>query len=101
MVFDGVLAFAGDDDDVLDAGGHALFNDVLNLRLVDDGEHFFGLRFGGREEASAKAGGREHGLADLLAAACGSISSCGVGRAGRVVGHRLSFCTLQEDGTIL
>ena len=58
MVFDGILAFAGDDDDVLDAGGDAFFGDVLNLGLVHDGEHFFGLRFGGGEEARAEACGR-------------------------------------------
>jgi len=33
MVFDRILALAGDDDDVLDAGGDALFGDVLNLGL--------------------------------------------------------------------
>src|ERR1700720_2394083 len=64
MVFDGILAFTGDDDDVLDAGGDALFSDVLNLRLVPDGEHFFGLRFGSGEEARAEARGREDGFAD-------------------------------------
>jgi len=97
VVFDGIFAFAGDDDDVLDAGGDAFFHDVLNLRLVDNGEHFFRLRFGGREKAGAESGGGEDGLAHLLAAGRG-VSACGVGRAGRIVGHRFSFCTLQEDG---
>ena len=36
MVFDGVLAAAGDDDDVVDAGGDALLDDVLDERLIDD-----------------------------------------------------------------
>lgn len=66
MVFDGIFAFAGDDDDVLDAGSDALFSDVLNLRLVHDGEHFFGLRFGRGEEARAEARGREDGFADAV-----------------------------------
>ncbi len=66
MVFDGILAFAGDDDDVLDAGGDAFFGDVLNLGLVHDGEHFFGLRFGGGEEARTEACGGENSFADAV-----------------------------------
>ena len=100
MIFDGILAFAGDDDDVLDAGGDTLFDDVLNLRLVDDGEHLFRLRLRSGEKARAKAGGREHRLADSVAAIRGAVSSRRVGCDGGVVGHRLSFlytlvfCTL-------
>ena len=94
MVFDGIFAFAGDDDDVLDAGGDALFNDILNLRFVDNGEHLFRLRFGGGEEAGTESSGREHGLAYFLAAARGAAGWGRAGRAGRVVSHRLSFCTL-------
>ena len=94
MVFDGIFAFAGDDDDVLDAGGDALFDDILNLRLVDDSEHFFRLCLGCGQETGAEPSGREHGFAYFLSAACGAAGSCRVGRAGGVVGHRLSFCTL-------
>jgi hypothetical protein len=94
VIFDGILAFAGYDDDVLDAGGDALFNDILNLRLVDDGEHFFRLSFGGGQEARAKAGGRKDRLAYFLATTCGSVGSCRLGRVGRVVVHRVSFCAL-------
>ena len=50
MIFDGVLAATGDDDDVLDARGNALFRDVLNLRLVDNRQHFLGLRFRGGQK---------------------------------------------------
>src|SRR6267154_533403 len=64
MIFDGTLAAAGDDDDVLDAGGHALFRDVLDLRLINDGQHFLGLRFGGGEESSAQASGRQNCFSD-------------------------------------
>jgi hypothetical protein len=98
VVFDGIFAFAGDDDDVLDAGGDALFNDILNLRFVDNGEHLFRLRFGGGEEAGTESGGGENSLADFLAAARGAAGWGRAGRAGRVVSHRFSFCTLQEDG---
>jgi len=54
VIFDGTFAAAGDDNDVLDAGGHALFRDILDLRLINDGQHFLGLRFGGGEESSAQ-----------------------------------------------
>jgi hypothetical protein len=96
VVFDGILAFAGDDDDVLDARSDAFFNYVLNLRLVDDGEHLFWLRFGGRQKTGAEPRGGEDGFADFLAVARGGVSSCRVRRAGKVVGHRLSWCTLRE-----
>ena len=65
VIFDGVLAFTGNDDDVLDAGGDAFFRDILNLRFVDDGEHFLWLSFGGGEEAGAETGGWEHSFADF------------------------------------
>ena len=95
MVFDGIFPFAGDDDDVLDAGGDAFFNNILNLRLVDNREHFFRLGFCGGQEASAESSSREHRFADFLAAARGAGSGRRIGRAGRVVGHRLSLCTLE------
>ena len=84
MVFDGVFAFAGDDDDVFDAGGYALFNDVLNLRLVHDGKHFFRLSFGGRKKTSAESRGREHGLANFVLGDRGAVG-------GSSVGHGLRF----------
>jgi len=65
MIFNGIFAFAGDDDDVFDAGGHALFRDVLNLRLVDDDKHFLGLRLGSGKKTRAEAGGREYSFAHL------------------------------------
>src|SRR6266481_6094857 len=68
MVFDGIFSFAGNDDDVLDSGSDALFGNVLNLWLVDDGEHFFRLRLGGGEEARAESRGSEDGFADFVAA---------------------------------
>ena len=45
VIFDGVFPFSGHDDDVLDPGNNALFHDILNLRLVHNRQHFFGLRF--------------------------------------------------------
>ena len=63
MIFDGVFAAPGDDDDVLDARGDALLDDVLNQRLVDDRQHLFGLRLGGRQKSRAQARCGKHGFA--------------------------------------
>ena len=65
MVFDGLLAASGDDEDLVATGGHGLFDAVLNDGLVDQREHFFGLGFGGGQEARAEAGGGEYGFADF------------------------------------
>ena len=65
MVFDGALAVAADDQDVLDAARERLFDDVLNRRLVDDGQHLFRRRLRGRQ-ARAITGRRNDGLADFL-----------------------------------
>ena len=66
MVLDRVLAAARDQDDVVDAGGDGLFHAVLNDRFVDEWQHLFGLRLGGREKACAESGGGEDRLADCL-----------------------------------
>src|SRR5207245_5163610 len=60
MIFDGILSFSGHDDDVLDPGHRAFFHHVLNLRLVDHREHFFGLGLGRRQKARAQARGRQN-----------------------------------------
>ena len=73
VILDRVLAAAGDEDDVVDAGRDRFFDAVLDDRLVDERQHLFRLRFGGREEARAEAGGGEDGFAD------------GRGRHGRIV----------------
>ncbi len=81
VILDGVLPLSSDDDDVFDAGGDAFFGDVLNLRLVHDGEHFLGLSFGGGKETCAESGSGQNGFANFLV----------VGRNGlrllRVWGH--------------
>jgi hypothetical protein len=64
VVLDGALRAAGDDQDVVDAGGHGFLDHVLDGRLVHDGQHLLGLRLRGRQEAGAEASGRDHGLAD-------------------------------------
>ena len=65
VVFDGLLAAPGDDDDLVAAGGHGLFDAVLNDRLVDERQHFLGLGFGGGQKAGAQAGGGKYGFADF------------------------------------
>ena len=64
MILDGVLASAGDDDDVLDAGLDRFLDAVLNDRLVDERKHFFRLCLGRRKEARAQSGGREDDFAN-------------------------------------
>ena len=46
VVFDGLLAAAGDDEDLVAAGGHGFFDAVLDDGLVHQREHFFWLSFG-------------------------------------------------------
>jgi hypothetical protein len=69
VVFDGALAASGDDDDLVASGGQRFFDAVLNDGLVDQRKHFLGLGFGGGQEASAEAGGGEHGFANSAHAA--------------------------------
>ena len=64
VILDRVLAAAGDEDDVVDARRDRFFDAVLNDRLVDERQHFLGLRLGGRKEAGAETGGGEDGFAD-------------------------------------
>ena len=62
VILDRVLAAAGDDDDVRDAGVERFLDAVLNGRLVDERQHLLGLRLGGWEKTGAEAGGGEDGL---------------------------------------
>jgi hypothetical protein len=51
VVDDRVLAPAGDDDDVGQAGPNGLLDHVLDGRLVQQRQHLLGLRLGRRKEA--------------------------------------------------
>jgi hypothetical protein len=64
MVLDGALVSAGDEDEMLDAGGLGLVDHVLQRGAVDDGQHLLGHRLGGRQETRAEPGDGEDGLAD-------------------------------------
>ncbi len=65
VVFDGLFAAAGDDQDLVATGGHGLFHAVLDDGLIHQREHFFGLGFGCGQEARAEAGCGEYGFADF------------------------------------
>ena len=52
MIFNRVFAAPGDNNNIVDAGGHALFDYVLNQGFVHHGQHFFGLSLGGWKESS-------------------------------------------------
>ena len=64
VVLDRPLLARGDDDDLLDAGRHGLFDRVLDDRLVDERQHFLWLRLGRREESGTPAGCREDCFSD-------------------------------------
>ena len=74
VILDRVLAPAGHEDDVRDAGGHRLLDAVLNDRLVDERQHLFRLRLGGRKEASAETRSREHRFANRAVSRLDSAS---------------------------
>src|SRR5207244_1339168 len=57
MIFDRVLAAAGHQDDVGDAGRDRFLDTVLDDRLVDKRQHFLRLGLGSRQEARAEPEG--------------------------------------------
>ena len=65
VVFDGVLATAGNEEHVIQAGRHGFLHDVLDGRLVDDRQHFLGRRLGRRQEPGAQPGRGNHGLGHI------------------------------------
>ena len=67
VVFHCALATAGNNDDVLDAGGNGLFDAVLDDRFVDQRQHFFGYDFCGRQKTRAEAACREDRFSNFLA----------------------------------
>ena len=67
VVLDGVLAAAGDQDDVSMPEATRLLDAVLDDRLVHQRQHLLRLRLGGRQEAGAETGGGEDGLAHAAA----------------------------------
>ena len=66
VVLDDALVAAGDEDEVLDAGGARLVDHVLDDRPVDDRQHLLRHGLGGGQKAGAEAGDGEHGFADAF-----------------------------------
>ena len=66
MVLDRALGAAGDEKELLDAGGLRLLDRILDQRLVDDRQHLLWHRLGRRQKAGAEAGDRKYRLADTL-----------------------------------
>ena len=66
MVLDDRLVAAGDEDEMLDAGGPRLIDHVLDHRAVDDGQHLLRHRLGGGQEAGTEARHGKDGLADTF-----------------------------------
>src|SRR5579864_9171794 len=65
MILDHTLVAAGHEDEMLDAGLLGLVDDILDQRLVDDGQHFLRHGLGGRKNTGAEAGDRKDGFADF------------------------------------
>jgi hypothetical protein len=65
VVLERGLAATRDDDDVVDASRHGLFDHVLDRRLVDDRQHLLRLRLRGREHAGTEPGRRDHRPRDV------------------------------------
>ena len=63
VVLDCAFAPPGDDDNVFDSGGDRFFYRILNQRLFDERQHFFGRCFRRGEEASAEACSGNHSFA--------------------------------------
>jgi hypothetical protein len=64
MILNRILAAAGHENDVPDAGSHGFFDAILNDGLVDERQHFLGLCFGCGQEASAEARRRKDCLSN-------------------------------------
>ena len=67
VVLEGHLVATGDDEHVVETGAHGLLDDVLDRRLVDDGQHLLRRGLGRGEEAGAQSSGRDDGLRDAHA----------------------------------
>ena len=65
MFLDGSFCSADDHEDVLDAGAHTFFDNILDGGLVDDREHLLGDGLGDGEKAGPEARGGDDGFTDF------------------------------------
>ena len=66
VILDDALVAAQNDEDIGDAGTHSFFHQILNGRLVHNGQHFLGHGFGFRQKPGTEAGCGDYGLTDFL-----------------------------------
>ena len=62
MVFNGTLAAAGNNQDILNAGSKSLFDNILDGRFINDRQHLLRSCFGSRQKACAQACCRNNGF---------------------------------------
>ena len=85
-----VLAAAGDEHELLDAGFSGLFDGVLDDRLIDDRKHLLRHGLGGRQKARAKTGDGQDRFADGSGVGHRNLCvSCALGVP--FIAHRCSF----------
>jgi hypothetical protein len=60
MVFHGILRRVGNQYNLLDACSHNLVDDILNHRLINDWQHLFRNRLGGRQHMHPQSGYRNN-----------------------------------------
>src|SRR6185503_7684876 len=65
VILDRPLVAPGDEDDLLEPGGHRLLHHVLDGGLVHERQHLLRLRLGRGQEAGTETGGGKHGFPDL------------------------------------
>jgi hypothetical protein len=66
VVLDGALGRGGDQHHLLDARLDGALDDVLDHWLVDDRQHLFRHRLGGRQEARTETRGRDYRFSDTF-----------------------------------
>ena len=66
MVLDDALVASGDENQVLNAGLACLVDDILDDRLVDDGQHFLGHGLRRGQEPCTEPRDREHRFSNFL-----------------------------------
>jgi hypothetical protein len=65
VFFDGFFTMAVNDADLGDTGSNSLFDEILNIGLVDDRNKLLGIGFDGREETGTATGGGNDSLGDF------------------------------------
>src|SRR5215510_15349311 len=89
MILDRVFSAASHDGDVPNTSVYRFFDDVLDQRLIDKRQHFFGLGFSGRKKSGSQSRRRKNRFRDahlVIVPSCSFIRSwclCGTSASGR------------------